>query len=311
MTIRVTVDGTEYVGNLNLSIVDGEIEGDLSLTSVIEEDINLPKEDEELPDIPDTPGDEEGDRPPGLPLLHNVIKEFSKFGQQRQNSETLKVGAIGDRKAIVSRTDFSLPPTKAGGNKYRNEFTHGHLSGLKPQRGKAYRIKFDVWIPKDQERDTGSHIIWQWHGRPDFDKGESWRNPTLGIYSDCTGNLRFFCNYDPSEGIVTKNKKSQIYAVGRIEQGKWETVEIEFLLTHKMGEGWARAYINGKAVGTMYTGATVWNDAQPGYYKIGGYYYAISEGKKRKWGNYPVPDTITYGFSNYQMMLLPDNYLPK
>ncbi len=53
--------------------------------------------------------------------------------------------------------------------------------GSKAVIGREYWYSFRIYFPDDWEFDKSKEIITQWHGNPDFELGENWRNPPVSI----------------------------------------------------------------------------------------------------------------------------------
>ncbi|MEA5594006.1 polysaccharide lyase [Rivularia sp. UHCC 0363] len=140
----------------------------------------------------------------------------------------------------------------------------------KPLGDNWYRLR--MFIPNDWETDPNSfEIITQWHGYPDFDKGETWRSPPLsvGIKGD---KISIRKQWDSRE--VTENNTPEGKLVlweGKIDDLKGKWVEWTFHIKWSyLQDGIVEVWQNKQKIINS-KGPNSYNDEKGVYLKIGLY----------------------------------------
>ena len=133
---------------------------------------------------------------------------------------------------------------------------------------------FKVYFPEDgMRRDVSPDMIAQWHGRPDFDKGEDWRNPIafLDVRND---DMTFSCAYSPKEVNVNEEKKQEVsVSLGKVPKSRW----VSFVFHIKFdpfGDGIVEMWQDGKSVLSRRGVGCGYNDELAPYFKYGFYKYS-------------------------------------
>jgi hypothetical protein len=117
---------------------------------------------------------------------------------------------------------------------------------------------FRVMLPQGWDRDPGSYeVIGQWHEIPDWNLGEGWRSPPLGIYVR-DGQWRVNNKWDskPKTEGNTPEGKATLWT-GAYETGEWANWVFHVKWSHKSD-------VDKK-------GPNTYNDQVGPYFKIGVY----------------------------------------
>jgi len=123
---------------------------------------------------------------------------------------------------------------------YRTEITlnTGPLSEF--LIGKEYWLSFNVYLPVTWAIDTindSDEIIFQFHGKPDVNINELWRNPpiALAIKND-SWVLKVKKDSKINTSVAGKSvyEESKIFNLGKFETGKWTNFVIHTLYTYNL-----------------------------------------------------------------------------
>ncbi len=140
----------------------------------------------------------------------------------------------------------------------------------KPSGDNWYRFK--MFIPNDWKTDPNSfEIITQWHGYPDFNKGETWRSPPLSM--GIQGNKITIQNQWDSKEVTRNNTpegKSVLWE-GNLDdlKGKWVDWTFHVKWSY-VKNGIIEVWRDKKKI-ISHKGANSYNDENGVYLKIGIY----------------------------------------
>ena len=150
---------------------------------------------------------------------------------------------------------------------YRTE-----VSGPRTRVGHEYWYGFSIYLPESYVPDGIWEIVAQWHGVPDFDLGEDWRNPVMAL-STTGGKWTWTYRWDAKANTFEGGKRSyggteniglSSYACGRwtdwVVRVKWSFGADGLLQVWKDGE-----------LCIDHTGPNAFNDEHGPYFKMGLY----------------------------------------
>jgi len=129
---------------------------------------------------------------------------------------------------------------------------------------------FRVMLPQGWDRDPGSYeVVGQWHEVPDWNLGEGWRSPPLGIYVR-DGQWRVNNKWDAKPKTIgnTPEGKATLWA-GAYETGKWANWVFHVKWSHK-SDGILQVWKDGQLIVDK-KGPNTYNDQVGPYFKIGVY----------------------------------------
>ena len=102
---------------------------------------------------------------------------------------------------------------------YRTE-----VSGPRAEVGQEYWYGFSIYLPEDYVSDRIWEIVAQWHGVPDFDAGENWRNPVMAL-STTNGRWGWVTRWDAKRNTFAGGKRqyggNRNHDLGAYERGVW------------------------------------------------------------------------------------------
>ncbi len=129
---------------------------------------------------------------------------------------------------------------------------------------------FRVMLPQGWDRDPGSYeVIGQWHEVPDWNLGEGWRSPPLGIYVR-DGQWRVNNKWDSkakTEGNTPEGKAT--LWTGAYETGEWANWVFHVKWSHN-SDGILQVWKDGQLIVDK-KGPNTYNDQVGPYFKIGVY----------------------------------------
>jgi len=150
---------------------------------------------------------------------------------------------------------------------YRTE-----VSGPSAKLGGEYWYGFSIYLPKSYVPDKIWEIVAQWHGVPDFDIEENWRNPVMAL-STTAGRWSLRNRADAKPNTFAHGKKSYTatnnYDLGPYQTGKWTDWVIHVKWSYK-DDGLLEVWKDGTKVITQ-TGPNAFNDKHGPYFKMGLY----------------------------------------
>jgi len=138
---------------------------------------------------------------------------------------------------------------------------------------KEYWYGFSIYLPKSYVPDDCGEIVAQWHGRPDFDLGENWRNPVSAL-STTGGHWTFLNRWDAKANTFANGEKeyggTKKYDLETYETGKWTDWVVHVLWSFHQ-DGFLQVWKDGKMVIDQ-PGPNCFNDKAGGpYFKMGLY----------------------------------------
>ncbi|MBN1670831.1 MAG: polysaccharide lyase [Kiritimatiellae bacterium] len=138
--------------------------------------------------------------------------------------------------------------------------------------GEEYWYGFSILLPEDYKPDPVWEIVAQWHGRPDFELGENWRNPIMAIWT-ANGKWVVGNRWDPKPNTFEGGKRryggSKRWDLGPQEPGKW----VDWVFHVKWSfedDGLLEVWKDGKKV-IERKGPNTFNDKKGPYLKLGIY----------------------------------------
>jgi len=150
---------------------------------------------------------------------------------------------------------------------YRTE-----VSGPGSNVGKEYWYGFSIFLPDDYTVDSIWEIVAQWHGVPDFDKGEDWRNPVMALSTN-GGKWGLVTRWDAKVNTFESGKKkyggTRNYDLGKYRKDKWTDWVVHVNWSYK-ANGLLEVWRDGKKVVTQ-KGPNAFNDKKGPYFKMGLY----------------------------------------
>jgi len=150
---------------------------------------------------------------------------------------------------------------------YRTE-----VSGPRAEIGQEYWYGFSVYLPGDYVPDRVWEIVAQWHGVPDFDAGENWRNPVMALFTT-SGRWSWVSRWDAKRNTFESGRRkyggTQQYDLGAYEREKWTDWVVHVKWSYQ-GDGILEVWKDGKQVIDQ-KGPNAFNDAKGPYFKMGLY----------------------------------------
>jgi hypothetical protein len=141
--------------------------------------------------------------------------------------------------------------------------------------GEEYWYGFSIFLPEDFiVNDLSYEILAQWHGYPDFDIGETWRNPVMGLYSSGeAGEWSLVIRYDSKRNTFESGERvydgEEEFHLGSWETGVWTDWVFHVRWSYE-SDGLLEIWKNGVKV-LYYEGPNAFNDAEGPYFKMGIY----------------------------------------
>jgi len=138
--------------------------------------------------------------------------------------------------------------------------------------GVLYVYRFSTFFPRSYTPDPSYEIFAQWHGRPDFDRGETWRSPPLSLV---TRDGRFFLHRRWDGARVTSNNQpaneggTETIELGTYPSDRWVDWEIRVRWSYQ-DEGVVEVWKDGRQV-VARRGVNTYNDAVAPDFKLGLY----------------------------------------
>lgn len=131
------------------------------------------------------------------------------------------------------------------------------------------------FIPEGWEPDGIGELFWQWHGLPDFDLGETWRNPIAAIYFN--GDRLEFNRRAESRRVHRPADwqdydEFEIIDIGKVDVGRDVRWRLEVKWAYDYADpGYMRLYKDDKLLFAREDTITTFND-EKGRYMIFGLY---------------------------------------
>jgi hypothetical protein len=150
---------------------------------------------------------------------------------------------------------------------YRTE-----VSGPRAEVGEEYWYGFSVFLPEDYVSDRVWEIVAQWHGVPDFETGETWRNPVMAL-STTGGRWSWVSRWDAKRNTFESGKRqyggTRTYDLGPYERGVWTDWVVHVKWSYRT-DGVLEIWQNGRQVIDQ-EGPNAFNDAHGPFFKMGLY----------------------------------------
>jgi len=129
-----------------------------------------------------------------------------------------------------------------------------------------------IFLPDEYVADPIWELVTQWHGRPDFDIGEDWRNPIMALFSE-DGEWLLNVIWDSKENTFESGERvydgSESFDLGPHERGRWTDWVFHIMWSYE-DDGILQVWKNGELVVDR-VGPNAFNDAQGPYLKFGIY----------------------------------------
>ncbi len=150
---------------------------------------------------------------------------------------------------------------------YRTE-----VSGPGSEVGREYWYGFSILLPEDYTPDRLWEIVAQWHGIPDSDLGENWRNPVMAL-STTSGHWGWVTRWDAKRNTFENGQRqyggTDNYDLGPYEKGTWTDWVVHVKWSYRP-DGVLQVWKNGKIVIDA-NGPNTFNDERGPYFKMGLY----------------------------------------
>ncbi|MGF7231329.1 polysaccharide lyase [Arachidicoccus sp.] len=128
---------------------------------------------------------------------------------------------------------------------------------------------FNMFLPVSYIPDPISEIVAQWHARPDFNKGETWRSPPIAL---STKDGHWWLNMLWAKNVVNTNKTisgSRYVDLGEYQCDQWTNWTFHIRFSYK-SYGIIEVWKNKKMV-YNHKGPNYYNDKKGPYFKFGIY----------------------------------------
>ena len=155
------------------------------------------------------------------------------------------------------------------GDRYPNRT---EVSGPRAELGGEYWYGFSILLPGDHVPDEIWEIVAQWHGVPDFDIGEKWRNPVIALSTN-GGRWGWVNRWDAKRNTFQAGQRQyggiREYDLGPYETGVWTDWVVHVRWSYGQ-DGIVEVWKNGQKVIDQ-TGPNAFNDAHGPFFKMGLY----------------------------------------
>jgi hypothetical protein len=129
-----------------------------------------------------------------------------------------------------------------------------------------------VYLPEDYVSDRVWEIVAQWHGVPDFDTGETWRNPVMALFTT-GGRWSWVSRWDAKRNTFENGTRgyggTHTYRLGPYERGAWTDWVVHVKWSYR-ADGFLEVWRNGRKVIDQ-DGPNAFNDAHGPFFKMGLY----------------------------------------
>ncbi len=150
---------------------------------------------------------------------------------------------------------------------YRTE-----VSGPHAEVGQEYWYGFSILLPESYVPDKIWEIVAQWHGVPDQDTGETWRNPIMALSTN-DGKWSWVNRWDAKRNTFESGKRqyggTKHYDLGPYRTDVWTDWVIHVKWSYK-DDGILEIWKNGQKVIDQ-KGPNTFNDKHGPYFKMGLY----------------------------------------
>jgi len=146
------------------------------------------------------------------------------------------------------------------------------VSGPRAELGGEYWYGFSIFLPEDYVPDEIWEIVAQWHGVPDFEIGEKWRNPVIALSTN-GGRWGWVNRWDAKRNTFQTGQRQyggiRQYDLGPYETGVWTDWVVHVRWSFGQ-DGVVEVWKNGQKVIDQ-TGPNAFNDAHGPFFKMGLY----------------------------------------
>lgn len=141
---------------------------------------------------------------------------------------------------------------------------------LRPEEAnQEHWYSFSMLIPDSWETDSSWEIVTQWHGYPDFDKGETWRGPPLYILTN-GDKIKIQGQWDSQE-VTQDGEPEGSYELWSDELARGEWSDWVFRIKWSpFDDGSIQVWRNHELIAD-YQGPNTYNDESGVYFKAGIY----------------------------------------
>jgi hypothetical protein len=150
---------------------------------------------------------------------------------------------------------------------YRTE-----VSGPRADIGKEYWYGLSILLPEDYVPDRVWEIVAQWHGVPDFQAGETWRNPVMALFTT-GGHWSWVTRWDAKRNTFRTGKReyggTRRYDLGPYRRGVWTDWVVHVKWSYGP-DGFLQVWKDGRKVIDQ-NGPNAFNDAHGPFFKMGLY----------------------------------------
>lgn len=158
---------------------------------------------------------------------------------------------------------------------FRNELTYRGIPHF--SLNENYWFGFAIYLPEGWEADpTGDDILLQFHGWPDEEIGEAWRNPPIALLTrNDQWHLWALFDSKRNSGSPPRLEGANHFPLGAFETGKWTTWVMHVRFSYG-DDGLLEVWKDSELV-LQHRGGNSYNDSRGPYLKFGNY--------KSAWGN--------------------------
>ena len=225
----------------------------------------------------------------------------------------------GNRNAKIVKEDFlgDSPALKISLHRFKDEVSYRSEMGPKNlpapyfKKGKhgvigaEYWYSFRIFFPKEWKFDQEREIIAQWHGMPDFELGENWRNPPIslmiGTGQSGVGKNYFLVVHADSKELTPDKRGLGRYTFNREEDlgsiisdlGKWTEWVFHIKWSYK-DDGFLIVWKDGEKALDFKKLPNCFNDKLGPYFHFGVYKWPWKEGGANYKPPYGIDERILY-----------------
>jgi len=213
----------------------------------------------------------------------DIALRILRTGRKRQGllfESDFEDGELKRWKTSGNAPTVSQGPARAGKHAMRTSLDRRQdqvsyrteVSGPKAKIGKEYWYGFSIYLPEDYRPDRIWEIVAQWHGVPDFDAGENWRNPVMAL-STTNGRWSWVSRWDAKRNTFASGKReyggARDYDLGPYRQGVWTDWVIHVKWSYEP-DGVLQVWKNGARLIDQ-KGPNAFNDRHGPFFKMGLY----------------------------------------
>jgi len=196
------------------------------------------------------------------------------FTSDFENAQLKGWRGSGNTPAVTrSRTRAGRYAMKSTLDRHRDRVSYRtEVSGPRAEIGKECWYGFSILLPDDYVPDRVWEIVAQWHGVPDQDTGETWRNPVMALFTT-GGRWSWVSRWDAKRNTFESGRReyggTKTYDLGPYERERWTDWVVHVKWSYKP-DGILQVWKNGEKVIDQ-AGPNAFNDAKGPYFKMGLY----------------------------------------